>query len=129
MRSAIIEKINKEFSKKINTEAQVVYILVETRKVIKEHDSNVSRYPILSFFCDWVVHVKMDRRGAKQMLGQVQNFYAGLDAYLHIKKNTNFFPFVMFIVLRRELRIFLENNDLRLDIVNDDKKWEKFLFL
>ncbi len=129
MRNAIIEKLNKELLKEIEIEAQVVYILVETRKIIKEHDSNVGRYPILAFFCDWVVHVKMDRRGAKQMLGQVRNFYTGLDSYLHIKKNTSFFPFVMFIVLRRELRIFLENNDLPLNIVNDDEKWEKCLFL
>ena len=63
------------------------------------------------------------------MLAQVQNFYAGLDSYLHIKKNTNFFPFVMFILLRRELKIFLENNELPQYIINNTKKWERFLFL
>jgi len=129
MRNAIIEKLNKELSKEIKTAAQVVYILMEVRKVIKDHDSSADRYPILSFFCDWVVHVKMDRQAARRMLGEVRGFYAGLDSYLHIKKNTNFFPFVMFIVLKRELKIFLESNDLPQNIIKDAEKWEEFLFL
>lgn len=90
MRNIIIEKIDKEISKGVSTEAQVLYVLAEIRKVLKDHDRNSARYPILSFFCDWSLHAEMDRRSAQQMLAQVQNFYAGLDSYLHIKKDTNF---------------------------------------
>lgn len=35
----------------------------------------------------------------------------------------------MFILLRRELKIFLENNYLPQNITNNAKKWERFLFL
>jgi len=129
MRDIIIEKISKEVSKGISAEAQVLYVLAETRKVLKDHDQSSANYPVLSFFCDWSLHVRMDRREARQMLDRVQDFYRGLDSYLSIRKNTSFFPFVMLIVLRRELRLFFERNSLSLDITNDVKKWEQFLFL
>lgn len=129
-RHSVIEKLDKEILKQIKTEAQVVYLLVEVRKVITEHDiSQDNKYPILSFFCDWVVHAKMDRQGATSMLNVIQDFYRGLDGYLHIKKTTSFFPFVMLIVLRRELGSFLKRNSLPLELVDNRNYWERFLFL
>lgn len=129
MRDIIIEKVSNEISKGISTESQVLYVLAEIRKVLKDHDQNSANYPILSFFCDWSLHVRMDRHAARQMLDRVQDFYRGLDSYLSLRKNTSFFPFVTLIVLRRELRLFFERNNLLLDITNDVKKWERFLFL
>ena len=99
------------------------------RKILKEHDHSYKNYPILSFFCDWSVHAQMDRVAAKKMLDIVQDFYRGLDRYLGIRKNTSFFPFVMLIVLRKELKLFFSRNNLPLMLIDDDKKWERFLFL
>jgi len=126
---SIANKLDKEIVKGIKTEAQVVYMLVEARKIIKDHDNQLSSYPILHFFCDWSVHAKMEYKSAKRMLNNIQDFYRGLDTYLYIRKNTSFFPFVMLIVLRRELKLFLKQNSLSLSLVNDNSQWENFLYL
>ena len=65
----------------------------------------------------------------KKMLDTVMDFYRGLDRYLGIRKNTSFFPFVMLIIIRKELRLFFERNSLPLELINDVKKWRRFLFL
>lgn len=129
MRNIIIEKVSREISKGVATEAQAVYILAEIRKILKDHDDDFSSYPILSFFCDWSLHAKMDHKIARSMLNGVEDFYRGLDSYLHIRKTSSFFPFVMLIVFRRELRLFFERNSLPLDLLNNAQKWERFLFL
>lgn len=125
-RPSIIEKLDKEITTNIKTEAQVVYILVEVRKVIKDHDDESSKYPILSFFCDWVAHAKMEYKSAKRMLDYIQDFYRGLDSYGHIRKNSSFFPFVMLIQLRRDFALFLKRSNLSLTIVTKEKQWEVF---
>ena len=130
MRNRIIEKLNGELQKDLTSESQVVYILVEIRKIINEHDKDEEfKYPVLSFFCDWVVHTRMDRRSAASMLDAFQNFFRGLDAHLEIKKPTNFYPFVMFMVLRRQLKLFFKRNDLPDSLTDVSDNWKKFLML
>lgn len=67
-RSAIEEKLNRQLSSKAPlTEARVVYILVETRKLL-ELQGELSKYPALRFYCDWALHTSMDRAGAQRIL-------------------------------------------------------------
>ncbi len=54
MREAIIEKLSKHLSAPPSGEADVVYALVQIRKLM-ERDKVSSNYPRLKFFCDWVV--------------------------------------------------------------------------
>lgn len=129
MRHHIIEKVDKELAKGIDSEAQAVYFLVEIRKIIGEHDKNFDRYPTIHFFSNWVVHTKLEHATAKKMLAYTECFYAGLDPYLQIAKQTTFYPFVMFIVLRRELHIFLRENDLSEELVLNQSFWERFTYL
>lgn len=130
MRNRIIEKLNGELPKELTSESQVVYILVEIRKMLNEHDKGKElKYPVLAFFCDWAVHTRMDRRSAISMLDAFQDFFRGLDAHLEIRKPTNFYPFVMFMVLRRQIKLFSKNNNLPDNLTDDPKKWKKFLTL
>lgn len=129
MKHHIIEKVANELVKEINSEAQVVYFLVEIRKIISELDKNSGRYPTIHFFSDWVVHTRLDRATAKNMLAYTESFYAGLDPYLQVAKQTTFYPFVMFIALRREIHIFLRENDLSEELVLVQSFWEKFIHL
>lgn len=66
MKNQIIGKINKEVSKNISTEPQVLYMLAQTRKVLKDYDKSFANYPVLSFFCDWSLHSQMDRSDTKK---------------------------------------------------------------
>lgn len=59
MREAIIEKLGSHLAKDINREADVVYLLVEVRKLF-EHD-DLPQYPQLRFYRDWVVHTRLSR--------------------------------------------------------------------
>jgi hypothetical protein len=62
----IISKLTGELNKGITTEPQVVYLLVGIRKLIERNDE--SEYPNLKFHCDWALHSRLDRAGARAIL-------------------------------------------------------------
>jgi len=64
--------IRKLLAKPIDCEAKVVYFLVEVRKSI---DLMHGRFEVLKFFCDWMLHPRMEWRDAKRIL---QTFDASL---------------------------------------------------
>jgi len=67
-RSAIEEKLDRQLSSRAPlTEVRVVYILVETRKLL-ELQGELSKYPVLRFCCDWALHTSLERAGAKRIL-------------------------------------------------------------
>jgi hypothetical protein len=60
--SSILPKLERELSKPIRSERQVVYILAEIRKYI-EHEAEGRKVHLmrLNFFCNWALHVDMYR--------------------------------------------------------------------
>jgi hypothetical protein len=79
MRDAIIEKLNRHMSSAPKTEADVVYALVEIRKLLEQsgHQDDFSR---LVFFCDWVLHPGLNRKEAKAVLGELDERLGRYDA-------------------------------------------------
>ena len=67
MKEEIIRKLTAQLDEGITTEVQVVYLLVGIRKLV-ERDDKWAQYPTLNFSCDWVLHSKLDRSGAKAIL-------------------------------------------------------------
>jgi hypothetical protein len=63
----IISKLTRELDTGIETEVQVVYLLVGVRKLI-ERDRVKDQYPDLKFYCDWALHPHMDRAAAEAIL-------------------------------------------------------------
>jgi hypothetical protein len=54
-----IEKLlNEKFS--LSTDKEVAYLLVEIRKVL-EDNSYKDKFPYLSIFCDWALHIKLTK--------------------------------------------------------------------
>jgi hypothetical protein len=72
MREAIIEKLSKHLSAPPSTEADVVYALVQIRKLL-ERDKVSSSYPRLKFFCDWVVHGGLAGSEAQRVLVEIDD--------------------------------------------------------
>ncbi len=72
MRDDIVEKLRQELANGIQTEAQVVYLLVELRKLIEQSEEQ-DRYLSVLFFCDWAVHVQMDRKSALHLLQELDS--------------------------------------------------------
>jgi len=58
-RHAITEKLAPKVQEAITSESQVVYILVELRKLL-EHDDLKSKYDIINFYGNWVVHTTLE---------------------------------------------------------------------
>ena len=66
MKPDIVGKIAAEFEQEILSQRQVVYILVELRKLLEaEGRDRDARYRALIFCCDWAVHPKLNRESAK----------------------------------------------------------------
>jgi hypothetical protein len=63
----IKQKLDKHFALAPATEADVVYALVQTRKLL-ERSGEGGKFPRLKFFCDWTVHGKLTGREAKNIL-------------------------------------------------------------
>ncbi len=68
MREDIKTKLKKSLAKPIASEEQVVYIMVELRKLMEINDDGPN-FPSLLFHCDWVAHPVMDRPPARRIVG------------------------------------------------------------
>jgi len=67
MRHAIVEKLDSALRKRITSEQQVVYVMVELRKLL-ELDEIKDRFEALIFHCDWVVHPRLTGKTASKVL-------------------------------------------------------------
>jgi hypothetical protein len=70
--NAIVDKVRHELERGIDTEVQVVYVLVEIRKLI-EHSERRARYKPLKFYCDWALHPTLDRKSAREFLREIDD--------------------------------------------------------
>jgi hypothetical protein len=73
----ILTKLDLELKQEITSERQVVYILVQIRKLIDSADL-ANKFEALKLHCDWVVHTKLDRRPAKELLEKLNARYVEL---------------------------------------------------
>ncbi|MDO8503351.1 MAG: hypothetical protein Q7S60_01540 [bacterium] len=60
MRLQILDKLVVELEKEIKSELQVVFILSKIRKLL-EWENAKDKYKTLNFYCNWVLHNKIDR--------------------------------------------------------------------
>ena len=130
MRSAICEKLGPHMNEPPRAEKDVVYALVEIRKVL-EHDAEAERLWTLRFFCDWAVHTTLDRGGAQKIL----TFLDERLGHFNPASPENVDPdglvhkILSFDLFREHLLEFLTTNDLRAMWAEDDFVWKKFLVL
>jgi len=115
MEEQILRKIRGELERGIKSECQVVYLLVEIRKLMDK--SNVPRhsYESLRLYCDWVVHVDIDRNAvAKRIVRTADDIFAKLIRGSLADHETSVLKRVFSLdVFREELGQFLEENRMR----------------
>ncbi|SRR6266481_2060550 len=126
----IIEKLINELAEPIVSERQVVYILVESRKLI-ELKGELAKYHALDFYSSWVLHTNMDRAGAIRILERFDKAHPLLnnrdisdlpkDLYNEISETLGMEMF------RVQLQEFLGQYGLSENIVKQD--WTSFLRL
>lgn len=67
MKDQILRKIEAELLQPIQSERQVVYILVEIRKLLDGENAKAN-CPHLRMLCDWAVHIELDRNIVEEHL-------------------------------------------------------------
>jgi hypothetical protein len=69
MKEDIAAKLNRELGCEIQSERQVVYILVETRKLLERQGRvTLGAYPALKLCSDWAVHPKLRGPDAQEII-------------------------------------------------------------
>jgi hypothetical protein len=103
--------------------------MLEIRKVNDLRDET-DKYPILAFFCDWLMHPVLTSRKFQKVLNGLDEFIDDARRGTNVEeKNINFIgPLVSFKSLQRELAVFLSEHHLETSTVNRDE-WFKFLSL
>lgn len=124
----IIEKVSKELSKGIDSEAQVLYLLVEIRKVRQSDPSNPKI--LLDFYRDWACHVELKHTNAVGIfLDRFEPLVdPNLSAHQIAARFIKAFPaFFKLDELRKELRAFFAQEGLATALTDDSKKWSVFV--
>lgn len=137
-RDAIIEKVNRELTKDITSEVQVVYIMAEIRKLL-ERDRTKPAYPSLNFYCNWALHTRLSNSDvadkvvgafdrAAQFDAQVNSVAAGqtvpnLDWTLLEQLNATIELEAFYI----ELKAFAQAYGISGKLLTDDVEWLTFM--
>jgi hypothetical protein len=110
----------------INDEMSAVYLLVEVRKIL-EHDQTLKvASPTLEFYCNWGIHVQLDRAGARRFLNDVEpilTMTGALDKAQHEALDA----LLTLDAFRLELRSLLASFGADLAICDDPYRWDEFL--
>jgi hypothetical protein len=103
--------------------------MVEIRKT-NDLRNEADKYPILVFFCDWLVHPVLTHKQAQNVLKGLDEFIDDTKRGTNVEeKHINFIgPLVSFKRLQHELAVFLSEHQLKTSVVNGDE-WFRFLSL
>jgi hypothetical protein len=107
---------------------ELVYVLVKIRKFL-EHSNLKKQFWMLTFFCDWVLHTKLDRSGARKILeifdSQLGKFNPAEPDKLHWKDEA--LKTLSLDVLRDQLLDFLNQSRLPSVWAKDEFVWKDTL--
>lgn len=127
-RSSIVDKLNIFLSNNLpfSEECQVVYLMVELRKIL-DHDSDGSKYSLIKFYCDWTLHIVKNRH-----LEVIKEIVAKIDADVSseikfIKNPQQVFYFLKMTELKNQMTRMFSANHLPQLLFKDDLNWISFV--
>lgn len=128
MRDDIISKLRSEIRSGIATEIQVVYMMAGIRKILEQSGSS-DNFGRLKFYCDWVLHHKLKKRPAGEVVQRLECIYQFiLNGINEVPEESEAGNFIRFKELKEDLRSFLENYRLE-NFTSDSNNWLRFVFL
>jgi len=124
MRDAIKEKLELSLGKPPGNEADVVYTFVEIRKLL-ERERKKTEFKALTFFCDWVVHVELNRGSTPDMLSVLDGRLGNLDLARpdDIGAEQEVHRFISLGLLKEELERFCDEMELPTNWATDPTSW------
>lgn len=125
----IAYKLTQELAQEISSERQVVYILVEIRKLLESKDE-LDKYPDLKLCCDWAAHPKLDRRSAQRIVMLFDDYeskYRREAVGVHQAEIPELVEFCGHTRFRAQLIQACESNAIPTAALRDDVWWQLFL--
>lgn len=132
MKPDILTKLEAELWQPITTERQVVYILVELRKLIELNDDG-AQYKALKFHCDWAVHSRLKGLPAQEIVRLFDKYQETVErgSASQAQPDMSFMaqlgPVLTMSSFRNELNAYLHSQGLCAAIPNENDKWADFL--
>lgn len=126
----IYAKLKNELNNEIKNELQVVYILLQTRKLLETKNLK-SSYPALNLYCNWVLHGQLDYPST------IKHFSNKFEPFVHNSDNCKEAGrkiiisqrhFFVLNELKAELSNFLKKNNLP-DALTFRPHWPIFMKL
>ena len=125
MKDELVRKIQSVLDRRITQETQVLYLLVELRKLM---DREKYKDPVLRMFCNWVVHTSLEdpREGSRLVLSEFDALITGL---IERNEGSPHFDHLSFSAFREALARCFESFGLSAKFINDKKSYERFVGL
>jgi hypothetical protein len=132
MKGDLKTKLKYELNNSINSERDVVYLLVLLRKLL-ELRGQKKAFPTLTFYCDWTVHPVLKGNGAQEIVKKFDDFERYMEGtHLGTPQEklvlvNSFAATLRLIDLRDDMRRFLESEGLPFNLTSDDGRWGSFV--
>lgn len=114
MTDQILEKLNIHISNGINKEADVIYLLVQIRKIL-EREKLKDEYSTLDLYCDWVLHPDIKNTNKSgQILDKIERAVFLLDTHNSNKEEiaSSINEAISFVNFHKNLKNFFIRNKL-----------------
>jgi len=132
-----VDELRSELTVDIASERQVVYILVQVRKLL-ELDADQQRFPALKFYCDWATHAEMEREAAKRIVRRLDEWQrlseetikvrdAGVERNLDKSLLAEMYDLTGLANFKAQLADLLKLHSIDTAIVTDKTKWATFM--
>jgi hypothetical protein len=133
----IKRKIAQAVERRIASEEQVVYILVQVRKIL-DADPPPGDYYALKFYCDWAVHAMLDQKGAQTIVRRFDAQQRLMDDMFIAKHGDVLTPTPQELMeelvktlqlskFRTQLESFLDASGIDSSLTRDKSRWTEFL--
>jgi hypothetical protein len=127
MMDAIKQKLARAFAGVLDSEMEVVYVLVEIRKYLEQSTELRNRHPALNFYCCWAVHSEAAGNGADRILERFDRLYPLMKSGLNTEQTQEIFRTLTLGKLKEELICFLDALGVESSIKTSPAHWLKFL--
>ena len=125
MTQAIIRKLNEFLDTHVpfHEECEAVYLMVEVHKLL-ERERERDHFAKVSFYCDWMVHAKIDRsHTAKYIMEKLNDSFNNRNP----SPQESIISFFSLSELRKEMSVLFRTYGLKAKLCQDDNHWKHFI--
>jgi hypothetical protein len=122
-------KLNALLADPIDSEAKVVYLLAEVRKLVDKTPARERPFA-LNMYCHWALHVELSGKDTiTRFLQQVDDYVNGVLVGPEDLGASNRMvrEFLLLDTLRSQMRDFFHASGIRAELLDDNDRWHQFV--